>query len=460
MDFKKMIKKYEEDIINNTCEFIKIRSVEGDPQKDMPFGKEVDDALNFVLNLCEELGFNTKNLDGRVGYAEVGCGEEMLGIMVHVDVVKEGNGWSYPPFRGEIHEGKIYGRGSVDDKGPTIAVIYALKILKDLGFEFNKKVRIIFGTNEETSWKGINYYVENEIIPQMSFTPDGNFPVIQGEKGILGFTLTKKFENDVKCNLIKKISGGTSANVVPDRCIAELDTSNISEEEIIKIIEVDERLSFEIEQGQMVVTSFGKSAHASQPYEGDNAISIMMRFLEKILNKDDGISSFVSTYNQLIGLDYNGEKIVGKFEDDISGKLTFNVGKIHVDEHKAQLGIDIRYPIKSTYRQIKTCILNNIDEYGWKYSEDEHFAPIYLESNHFMIESLMKVYKDQTGDTESKPIIIGGGTYARAMENAVAFGPVFPNEEELAHKANEYISIDKLLKLTEIYSEAIRQLCK
>ncbi|MCG0276560.1 MAG: Sapep family Mn(2+)-dependent dipeptidase, partial [Thermosediminibacteraceae bacterium] len=184
MDIEKAIKLNEEPLIKSVCEIIKIRSVEDAPAPGKPFGEGVARALEYALDLSRSFGFRTKNLDNYIGWAEWGEGAEMVGILVHLDVVPEGSGWTYPPFGGEIHDGKIYGRGAVDNKGPAMAALYALKTLKDAGVKFKRRVRVIFGTNEESGMKCIKYYLEHDEEPTMAFSPDAEYPIINGEKGI------------------------------------------------------------------------------------------------------------------------------------------------------------------------------------------------------------------------------------------------------------------------------------
>ena len=223
MNLNKIIKEYKDDIIKSTQEIIRIRSVEDEAKEGMPFGEGVNEALKYVLKLSSELGFEVANFDGYAGHAEIGNGDETVGVLVHLDVVPEGEGWTYPPYAAEIHDDKIFGRGTIDDKGPAIAVLYAMKAIKESGLDINKKIRIIFGTNEETDWGGITYYLKKVKAPDVAFTPDADFPVIHGEKGILVFDLAKAVSKKCTGNIrIKNIYGGNRPNMVPDSCTAIL----------------------------------------------------------------------------------------------------------------------------------------------------------------------------------------------------------------------------------------------
>lgn len=457
-DLKEKIYNCKDDIVNNLCEFVRIESVESNPEKGMPFGKNVNDALNYVLNLSEKLGFKSKNLDNHVGYCEYGNGEELIGILGHVDVVEASDGWEYPPFEAQIHDGKIYGRGTVDDKGPLLACMYALYLLKESNININKRIRIIFGTNEETGWKGIKHYIREEEIPSFSFTPDGNFPVIHGEKGILGFHLYKELMR--KSKYIKSIQGGTSANVVPSICKAVLYNNETILRKIKEKIHNHKNISYNIKDNEIELISTGKSSHASQPELGDNSINNLLRFLIEITDCDGEIERFIKCYSETFGFDYNGSFIFGNLSDEISGSLTFNIGKVEFSGNKIKMTYDIRYPISYNYEDIYEAIIKSSRKLECSYSEFEHFAPIYVDKNSKLIKTLMAVYSNHTGDNITPPLVIGGGTYARAFENCVAFGPVFPNEKELAHGSNEFISIDRLLELVEVYTKTIEELIK
>ncbi|WP_416198844.1 MAG: dipeptidase PepV [Sporanaerobacter sp.] len=454
-----------EGIVSSTQEIIKIKSVEGEPKEGMPFGEGPYRALEYALNLAEDMGFRTKNIDGYAGYAEFGEGEETVGVLVHLDVVPEGDGWDYPPYNAEIHDDKIYGRGAIDDKGPAMAALYAMKSIKDKKIPLSRKIRIIFGTNEETGWGCMKYYFAHEKAPNMAFTPDANFPVIHGEKGIIAFDLVKEIKDSCCGDIaIKSIKGGNAVNMVPDFCEAVITVKDFSalEEKFNEFKnKTGYQMAIEKDGDSIKIKAKGVSAHGSTPWKGKNAISYIMQFLGEIVDCKCDICDFINIYNERIAFKHHGEAIGCGLEDDVSGKLDFNPGVIEMKDGKIKLSINIRYPIKSTSKDVYDGIRKNLEGTGIELLEDEgEMKPLYVPEDNFLVQKLMKVYRDETGDKDSKPITIGGGTYARAMENAVAFGPVFPDEEELAHQANEFISINKLLFLTKIYEKALYELAK
>ncbi len=464
MKFIELIESYEDEIVKSVQESIRIKSVEEAPKDDMPFGEGPYRALEHSLKLGEELGFTVKNVDNYAGHAEIGQGEEVVGVLAHVDVVPEGSGWTYPAYGGEIHHGKIYGRGTMDDKGPAIAAMYAMKALKESGLDLKRKIRIIFGTNEETGWGGIKYYFTKEEAPTMAFTPDADFPVIYGEKGIIVFDLVQEINNLGSNTVeIEELVGGNAPNMVPDSAHAVIkveDKFDFIEKHKDYIGDKSNRIRLEEMEDRLKIIAEGVSAHGSTPEKGENAISYLLKFLGEILDEGD-MSDFIKLYNERIGFKHNGEAIGCGFEDEESGKLDFNPGVIKLEDGEVCLTVNIRYPIDSSGDKVYDGIRENLKDSSVKLIEGEgEMKPLYVSKDNFLVEALMKVYREETGDEDASPITIGGGTYARAMDNAVAFGPMFPGQEDVVHQKDEYISIDHLMKITKIYAKALYELAK
>lgn len=465
MNYINLIDGYKEEIVKSTQEIIKIKSVEDEAKQNMPFGEGPYRALEHALELSKNLGFETKNLEGYAGYAEFGEGDESVGVLVHLDVVPEGTGWTYPPYSGEIHDDKIFGRGAVDDKGPAIATLYAMKALKESGVNLSRKIRIIFGTNEETGWGCMNYYFKHEKPPTMAFTPDADFPVIHGEKGIIVFDLIQKLSSNECCGIkLVELKGGNAPNMVPDYAEVTLEVEDIAklEEKFKKYKEEkDNPVTIDIKDNIVRVIAKGISAHGSTPEKGENAISYLMDMLSYLMEGKCDFCDFINLYNERIGFKHYGEGIGCGYEDSISGKLNFNPGLIKLEGDKIKLTINVRYPIKSSAKEVYDGIRKNLEGTKVELVEGKgDTKPLYVPKDNFLVEKLMKVYREQTGDLEREPITIGGGTYARAMENAVAFGPMFAGQPDVAHQKDEYISIEHLIKITKIYAYALYELAK
>lgn len=466
MNFDAIIDGYKDEIINKVIEIVKIRSVEDEAKEGMPFGEEVDRVFRFALNLSNELGFETKDIDGYGGHAEYGEGHELVGVLVHLDIVPEGNGWSFPPFDVTIDDGKMYGRGVSDNKGPAIASLYALKALKESGIEINKKIRVIFGLNEETRWQGLDYYFKKEKSPDMAFVPDAEFPIIYAEKGILNLFISKELKIDASQKIrIESLKGGNAINSVPDICEAVL---RVNREEIHniadKINNTIEKNNFDIiwteSKGVLNIKSNGTGAHSSMPESAYNAISQMMCFLSTILDEDNAIYDFVKFYKDKIGMEYDGESLECNFEDDVTGKLTLNVGTINLEGNEIKIGVDIRYPVKIDKDLAMEKLDMAVAELKGKIIVDDILLPKYIPLDSPLAQKLLKTYREFTGDFDSQPMTMGGATYARVTENAIAFGGLFPGRKETAHESNEYIHVEDLIKMTKIFAKAMYELSK
>ena len=321
------------------------------------------------------------------------------------------------------------------------------------------------GTDEESSkWEGIRYYLSKEDMPSFGFTPDSNFPVIHAEMGILIFDLVKKVKaNSSGAVSLKSIKGGNAPNMVPDSCKAVIMADNY-QTILEKVTQFNEdninKISTRVRGKSLEIYSEGISAHGAHPERGINAISVLMKFLRMICFSNEDHNEFIEFYNEKIGMNIHGEFMGCSFKDDISGPLIFNVGKIDVDEKTAGLTINIRYPVTMKGEEIYRGIRTVTDAYDFGILKSGEQPPIHLPLDHPVVQKLMKVYQKHTNDLASKPIVTGGGTYARAIENAVAFGPVFVGQPSLEHQKDEYIEIDLLMRAAKIFADAIYELAK
>lgn len=452
----KKILSMKDEIIKSVQSCIQIKSVEEEPVGDMPFGEGVHKSLEYCLELSENLGFKTVNVDNMIGYAEYGSGDEMIAVLGHLDVVPEGDGWTYPPYGAEIHNGKIYGRGTTDDKGPTIGALYALKAIKDLNIPLKRRVRVFFGLNEETGSKCVKHYVDKgEEMPVAGFTPDAEYPIINGEKGIVTCKYTRKLNQDGNV-IFLSINGGIAANVVPDYAQAEIAVSKDVADKIKRLAEETDNIKIQEKENSIVVKSYGISAHGSTPEKGKNAITYLLKFLEKVDFIGD-FKDFIEYFNKYIGTELNGESLGIYLEDDISGKLIFNLGTISGDKNELSLEINMRYPVTKTYEEFINTFKEKMELGKLEEIYLRHKKSLYVSPDTEFIKKLQKVYEEQFGE-KAELISIGGGTYAKAMENVVAFGPIFKGQPMVEHKPDEYIEIDSLMKNVQVMAAAIKEL--
>lgn len=413
-------------MLTSLQELLSIKSICENQTAQFPYGEGPAQALDYTLSLCQQLGFRTRNADYRYGYAEIGQGEKIIGILAHLDTVPAGSGWSYPPFAGTLAEGRLYGRGVQDDKGPVVACIYAMKALLDSGVPLPCRIRLILGQDEETGeWEDIKAYCREEELPACGFTPDGAFPAIFAEKGALLLCLAAPLAGSgFRC-----IKGGQAPNMVADCCQAELCT------------------------GEMISAS-GVTAHGSLPWEGKNAITSLMRDLALRLNAP----VYAEAYMALVGDDFHGAGLgLRSVEDDVSGRVSVNAGHIETVGDHIRLYLDIRYPVTWQKEQVLTRVAQAVLPYGQSVECCYENPPLYIPEDSPLLCSLLEAYRQVTGD-ERPPIVIGGGSYARGMENIIAFGPGFPGKANTEHESNEYIEVDDLYRLKDIYHAALERL--
>lgn len=464
MDINTKVEEQKENLINAVQEVVKIKSVKTAAVPGMPFGEGPANALEKALEIASDLGFKVVNLDNYAGYAEYGTSEEYIGILGHLDVVPEGDGWKYPPYAAEIHDDKIFGRGTVDDKGSVMSALFGLKAIVDAKLPITKKVRIIFGTDEETgSGKDIEHYLKLEKPPVAGFTPDAEYPIINGEKGITIFDLVKNL--NVKQSgqtKIVYIKGGQRPNMVPDYCEAAIKTdlkSNIIEaaEQFSERTAYD--LKVEEKEDLLLIKSYGIAAHGSLPHLGKNAIMQLFAFLGELDLGKSSIKDYINFFNKYVGMETDGESFGVGLYDEVSGKLSFNVGVGDINEDNAKLTLNVRFPVTCTYEDLINPLSERLKDTGIEVQNMSLQKPLYYPKEHPLIRTLQKVYTEQTGK-EATLLSIGGGTYAKEMPNIVGFGPILPGEPDLDHQANENVKIEHLILNAKIYGHAIYELAK
>jgi succinyl-diaminopimelate desuccinylase len=462
------VEKRKDELIHDTQQLLHIKSLldEENATEDAPLGEGVKEALQFMLDLGDKDGFVSKNVGNLAGHLEFGEGEELLGILCHVDVVPEGDGWTSNPFGAEIREGKIYARGALDDKGPTMAAYYAMKIVKELNLPLSKRVRMIIGTDEESNWRCVEHYFEKEEMPTMGFAPDADFPIIYAEKGLTDFDIVQKANiqrQSEKSVQVVSFQSGRRYNMVPDFAKASL---QMKDEQTKMVQEFESFLSAHqlkgkcyIENGLFELEIEGVSAHGMEPKNGKNAGLYLAQFLAN-QELDESSSPFFSLISEYLFNDSRGTNFGVHYRDDITGDLTINIGKLfYTIQDGGRLGVNLRYPVTNDMEKTKEILEKLLTEKGFTIENFRNSKPHHVDENDVLIQTLKKVYEEQTGE-KAELISIGGGTYARSLKAGVAFGPLFPGREDIAHQKDEYMYIEDLLKATAIYAQAIYELAK
>lgn len=434
---------------------LRIPSVEGPAEEGAPYGIYCRKSLDHVLEAAEAMGFKTCNVDGHVGWCEYGSGEEMVAVLGHLDVVPAGDGWTFDPWGGEIRGDRIFGRGTMDDKGPSIAALFALEALRDSGLPIRRRIRLIFGCNEETGAQDVKYYLDHGgEIPVMGFTPDAEYPIINGEKGIINGYCSRSFIQSGDLKLIS-FQGGIASNVVPNYARAELVCNRDLAESIAA--KSFEKVSFTLTDTGIIAEATGENAHGSTPWLGENAIGRLVLALKELPFEGE-FAEILTFLADKLGMDTIGKAAGIHLHDDISGDLSFNWGIMNADEGHLELVINYRYPVTFSYEDCAPAFQSLFEENGFAVRQ-AHKEKLYIPADSDLVKTLLKVYKEHTG-IDGAPVSIGGGTYAKCLPNILAFGPIFPGDEVREHKPDEFMEIPKLMKNAQIIASAMYEMAK
>ncbi|MDE2127733.1 MAG: dipeptidase PepV [Armatimonadetes bacterium] len=441
---------------------LRIPSLEAAAEAGAPFGAEVKRALAFTLAHAAELGFRTKDVDGFAGHAEFGEGDEMVAAVGHLDVVPEGDGWKHAPYGATIEDGYIYARGSSDDKGPTWAALYGACALLNSGLPLRRRVRVIFGCNEESGFQCVHHYweVAREERPVFAFTPDAGFPLVYAEKGIANIVLHYASQ-PAECDLcVTSLSGGRRPNMVPDSADAVLAGSAEAVASAAAALDAlgAEGVTSTVEHAELKVHAVGKSAHGSRPMDGVNAvIRLADALLHLALPADEKWLRFLVDAS---GPDGTGLGIAGS--DEVAGELTSNLGIFEFTRQNGALATwNIRYPVTWSIQRVSSAAMAAGATAGWNLHQVHDQPPLYVPLDKEPVSTLLRVYREATGDEESQPRTMGGGTYARATPNAVAYGAGFPGGSDgPAHEPDERIAISTVVDAAKVFAVALYELAR
>ena len=474
MDYLEILETYRDEIIKTLADLVAFPSVLAPAVKTadgevLPFGRNVHDAYEYMMCAGDRLGFKTFNADNYGGHIEFSSEDEKaetLAVVGHLDVVPAGDGWTSDPFTLEERDGVLVGRGVVDDKGPLVAALYAMKALKESGFEPKKNIRMILGLDEETCKGGMTYYLDKAGQPDMGFTPDSDFPLVNGEMGILVFDLAQKLTKQISKEGLRltKMEAGKAFNAVPGSARAVV-AGDEKYYELIKdrlaqfVVETGYTIKAKKQGSSLVIEATGVATHGAHPDRGLNAISILMEFLGRLQFNNEEINDFIDFYNDHIGFDMHGERMGCAFSDEPSGKLILNPAIVRITEDIATLTVNIRYPVTCTSEAVYEGIENTIGKNNIGVVKDIDFRPIYQAADSPFVGTLMDAYRSETGDMDAQPFSIAGGTYAKDVNNTLAFGGLFPGEEDTMHQTDEHKTVDNLMKMARIYARAIYSIC-
>lgn len=437
-----LTEEIKSDYLESLKTIVSYPSVLNEGENGTPFGQSIQNVLEKMLELTRSLGFKTYiDPKGYYGYAEIGQGEELLAILCHLDVVPVGDlsDWETPPFEATIKDGWIHGRGVQDDKGPSLAALYAVKALMDAGVTFNKRIRFIYGTDEETLWRCMARYNELEETATLGFAPDSSFPLTYAEKGLLQIKLHGSGSQELA------IEAGEAFNVVPAKASY---TGNLADSLEVEL----KKQAFEYERTADTVTVIGVPKHSKDAAEGVNAIVRLAMGLNPLVQH-----STIQFMAEAVGEDATGSSLFGEISDEPSGTLSFNVSGLTINQDESEIRIDLRIQVLADKDKLVRELSQIAEKYQLRYEEFDHLAPLYVPLDSELVSTLMAVYKEKTND-DSPAVSSGGATFARTMPNCVAFGALFPGALQTEHQANERTVIDDLYKAMDIYAETIYRL--
>lgn len=464
IDWQKLAAQYREAYIADLTTLVGIDSARDDSlaTDDYPLGPGPAKALLAFLALAKRDGFKTKNLDNLVGYVEYGEGKETLAILGHADVMPAGKGWHTDPFTLTAKDGNLYGRGTSDDKGPSLAAYYGLKMLKDQGILPKIKIRFIIGTDEESDWTGMNHYLDLEPAPTLGFSPDAEFPLINGEKGNVTFTTTFGGQNG-SADFLQTFDSGLRENMVPRDAEATVVTDNAEQMMTDFSTFLDQAPvtgSVTSDATRVHFQVVGKAAHGMEPKNGINAGTYLASFLTTYdFGKD--AADFLSLIAHKLHDDSRAHQLGIAYTDKVMGDLTMNIGVMTFTAGKSGLvNTNFRYPTGTGADQIKAGLTQATAGMTVELKQGREMVPHYVDPSDPIVATLMDVYRQQTGDMQAQPEVVGGGTYGRLMKRGVAFGALFPGTADTMHQADEFQPEADLLKAMAIYGQAIFELTK
>ena len=469
MNYEKLdslVASYRDELIENIRKWVSVPSIQGPAAgENAPFGMEVRRMLDMALEDGRRFGFEVRDIDGYAGDISFGDGPETMGMLAHLDVVPLGDGWEHDPLGGEIDGGKIYGRGTTDDKGPALCALYAMRAVKEAGIPLKDGVRLILGCDEETGMSDMRYYASRLKMPDYGFSPDAEFPVINIEKGGMNILLSRVTGGEAGASIpVYSLYAGERPNVVPAEAKAVIGLGAMRLQDLadrladIEAAREDFRLACtEIAGNRAEIIATGVNAHGAMPHLGINAAGMLLIALRDLNAGGPGTREGIAGLAELIGMATDGKALGIACEDALSGALTCNLGILRYDGNELSAHLDCRYPLCGDEAVMLGSAVKAAAPAGLSVKLIGSHAPLHVPAEHKVVRGLLKVYHEVTG-LEPYTIAIGGGTYSRMMPNTVAFGVCFPGDMDLCHVADEYIDIEKMMLGVKIFAHAIAEL--
>lgn len=437
---------------------LQIPSIEGPAAPNAPYGPENRRALDLALELAQGFGMATTDLEGHAGYGEFGAGERLIMSLGHLDVVPVGPGWKHDPWGAEVDGDYLFGRGAVDDKGPTMASLYAMAAIRavfpdGLGVRF----RQVFGCDEESGFGCMERYVKTEESPTFGIAPDSGWPCYHAEKRITDLMVRAPIPTGGSLTLLKA-EGGSRPNIVIDSCEARVRVSGAARAEVEEKLgdAWDRNVTYAWEGDELGLFATGKAAHGSRPFDGDSAAVRAFRFLRDLAPLDS-----YAFFDTLLDVGHPGGQGLGvSGSDDVVGPLTANLGIVTVREGAVELLFNLRVPVKMDADAMVAAARKTLAALpgGWTLEVERDSPGIFFPVTHPLIQAVVEEYEAETGERR-EPGTMGGGTYARAVPNVVSVGTGWEGDGG-AHETDERVKVAHLVKMSKIYARILLRLAR
>ena len=467
------VEAHREELLEDIRALVAIRSDRQDPKPGRPFGDGPVEALNLAMELGKKYGFKVTDYNDVVcaidlDPCQAGTGEPNLDILAHLDVVPVGNDWTVTePFTMKEVDGCIYGRGTADDKGPAMTALLAMRAVKDLGIPITKRVRLILGTDEECGSADIEYYYDREPEAPMTFSPDGNFPLINIEKGGLQAHFTASFAEDRALPRVFSVDGGFKFNVAPATAEAVIEGMSAGAlAPAAKDAECVSGVSFQLtdcgtENAPAVrIVTKGTAAHASLPDGGRNGLTALVSFLGGLpLADSEGFRKLSWVARTLPYGDFSGQAAgIARYEEQ-GGPLTISFDIFHYTTTSLEGMADCRAALTCSNENTRDVLLNRFAEGGITMDPEDMYEAHIVPGDSAFVRKLLDCYEVYSGQ-KGKPIAIGGGTYVHSLKRGVAFGCCVDGFDNREHGADERAEVSNLLMSAKIFALTIAELCQ
>lgn len=459
--------QHQQEMLEDICRLVRIRSVREEAQPGKPFGQGPWLAMQEAKAMLEEKGFAVRNFEHYVLDADLPGTDgaaPRLGILAHMDVVEEGRGWTLEPYEPVIRDGRLYGRGTADDKGPAVAALYAMMAAREIAPELKHGVRLILGSAEETGSEDLTYYFAREAAPEMCFSPDAEFPVINIEKGRYAPDFSAKWQESTALPRVRRIKGGATVNIVPQNAEAVVEGLELALlQEACEEKKRETGVSFRLtarEDGSILVEAEGQGSHASYPQEGKNAQTALIALLAELPMADCPQKEMLAALAALFPVKDYGGKAMGVYaEDEVSGPLTLAFTVLDMDLAGFTGALDARLPICVDGEAFRDAVGEKLGAYGIDCAPQHVVKPHHTPEESSFVQTLLRAYERYTGN-RGECLAIGGGTYVHSIAGGVAFGCAMPGTDNRMHGADEFVVIREIVDSAKIFTQVILDLCR